>query len=307
MNVKLPYGLKDGRLVSIDDVECGLKCGCICPACKGPLIAKKGDLNEHHFAHCRCQDCNSGVETATHMIAKDLIANVGWIMTPAFFYPGTKAIVIEEKRVPIDKVLLESRLGSIIPDIIIESKGKILIVEITVSHGVDLIKENRIKKLNLPAIEVLAEQIIKKLYLTSKKLLLGQEFKNEVIEGVLSKRWINNPRANTLVEKIKSELKRNYCEQKEIKNIEFKYGSVFDDPDITYVDNCPLDKKTWKGGINKGKSFANVYLDCVRCPFNIDIEYDTLKLRRRKTDVPKKLFCAGYMDRDLTELIQRLR
>ena len=34
--------LKEGKLVYIDDVERGLKCGCTCPACGEALIARKG-------------------------------------------------------------------------------------------------------------------------------------------------------------------------------------------------------------------------------------------------------------------------
>ena len=41
----------DGRLLHIDDVPSGLACDCICPGCSRPLVAKKGRLQAHHFAH----------------------------------------------------------------------------------------------------------------------------------------------------------------------------------------------------------------------------------------------------------------
>ena len=41
--LKLTYALKDGEIVSIEDVKSGLNCGCICPACSDPLVAKKGE------------------------------------------------------------------------------------------------------------------------------------------------------------------------------------------------------------------------------------------------------------------------
>ncbi len=40
----------------------GNKCGCICPSCKTPLIARQGDLKEWHFAH---QSKNTQSETTT--------------------------------------------------------------------------------------------------------------------------------------------------------------------------------------------------------------------------------------------------
>jgi hypothetical protein len=42
--IKLPFGLnRSGVLAHISEVEKGKKCGCICPACKSPLIARKSD------------------------------------------------------------------------------------------------------------------------------------------------------------------------------------------------------------------------------------------------------------------------
>lgn len=37
--------------MDVADVPRGGKCGCICPSCKTPLIARQGDLKEWHFAH----------------------------------------------------------------------------------------------------------------------------------------------------------------------------------------------------------------------------------------------------------------
>lgn len=41
----------DGKLVHVDNVPRGLACGCVCPHCHEPLIARHGDVNEHGFAH----------------------------------------------------------------------------------------------------------------------------------------------------------------------------------------------------------------------------------------------------------------
>jgi len=301
MDIKLPYGLREGKLVTIDDVESGLKCDCICPSCKQKLIARKGDINEHHFAHYSGEDCNTGIETATHILSKEFIKEAGHIATPAIYFPKTKAIIIDEAIVAIDDITLESRIGSIVPDIVIKSRSKILLVEINVTHGIDWRKNHIIKELKLPAIEILAGHLIKKMYADKRYLLQDKDYKTEIIEEVTNKRWVNNPRADKLIAKIKNELKQNYCEEKAIKYLNF------DDNFLNYVDNCPLEKKTWKGGINKGKSFANVDNDCYNCPFNIEIQYQTVKLKRYKKEVPKVLFCAGYIDRDFARLITTLK
>ena len=40
-----------GRIVHVDDVPNGAACGCVCPYCKEPLIARHGTEYEHGFAH----------------------------------------------------------------------------------------------------------------------------------------------------------------------------------------------------------------------------------------------------------------
>lgn len=48
---ELVYGSRDGQLIHISNVPQGLECNCVCPNCKENLIAKKGKINEYHFAH----------------------------------------------------------------------------------------------------------------------------------------------------------------------------------------------------------------------------------------------------------------
>jgi hypothetical protein len=68
-------------LIDIADVESGKKCGCIFPSCKIPLIAKKGDINEWHFAHDSQHiekgqelSCDYSWDVAVKMMIKQIIA-----------------------------------------------------------------------------------------------------------------------------------------------------------------------------------------------------------------------------------------
>ncbi len=49
----IPFGLntKSGQLVDVGSVKRGNACDCICPSCNTPLVARKGDEKEWHFAH----------------------------------------------------------------------------------------------------------------------------------------------------------------------------------------------------------------------------------------------------------------
>lgn len=60
MNVKNPFGLRNGKLILIEDLskeQNGLHCNCICPACHEPFEAKMGDVCRHHFVH-NSEGCN---------------------------------------------------------------------------------------------------------------------------------------------------------------------------------------------------------------------------------------------------------
>lgn len=61
---RLTYALNGtGQLVDVDDVPVGNKCGCFCPACKEPLMAKnQGIKRMHHFAHQLGTECDYAIE-----------------------------------------------------------------------------------------------------------------------------------------------------------------------------------------------------------------------------------------------------
>lgn len=72
---QLTYAIdSNNRLVHIDEVSTGLQCGCICPACKEPLVAKNnGKFRVHHFAHQFESECTGAYETMLHLLAKERI------------------------------------------------------------------------------------------------------------------------------------------------------------------------------------------------------------------------------------------
>ena len=73
----LTYAItNDGHFVNVDDVKTGQECGCICPACKEPLVAKnKGTVRVHHFAHLSGTECGLAYESMLHLLAKERVQN----------------------------------------------------------------------------------------------------------------------------------------------------------------------------------------------------------------------------------------
>ena len=50
-NGVLVFGLCEGKYLHVSEVASGAACDCVCPICGKKLIAKKGAIRMHHFAH----------------------------------------------------------------------------------------------------------------------------------------------------------------------------------------------------------------------------------------------------------------
>lgn len=290
METLMPYGLKGEMLVSIDGVESGLACNCVCPHCKGQLIARKGNINVHHFAHYNNSDCGKGLESALHKISKELFKNRTHFVTPPLHYPEPKYEIYPEQKIPIDKIWFEKKLGGIIPDIIIESKGKKLLVEIVVTHTIDPEKYEKIKALNLATVIIFAGDALQSRY---HKRDFGLErttkLDEEIVTGSKFKQWVFNPRLS----KINKILLEKYAKTKTVEGFKFTDHTGYEDY-FWHVNDCPLSIRTWQSGARKGKSYAK-HLDCSFCPYN-------LSGRNYKA-----FQCIGHIAKDLPKILRDLK
>ena len=188
---KLIYALKDGEITSIADVESGLKCGCVCPACGEPLVAKKGSKVMHHFAHHAGTNCEYGYQTSLHLAAKDILSKAKKMVIPAVTidFPGTykRERVSEEKEIEIDRVELERRFDDVIPDVVVYAGGKYFFVEIFVTHQVDYFKLVKLKLANISTIEIDLSEI--------DRTISSEELQEILLKGSESKKWIYNAAA----------------------------------------------------------------------------------------------------------------
>ena len=145
----LKYGVKDGVLVSVDDVISGLGCCCKCPSCGALLIAKKGKKREHHFAHHSNNDCKTGCESALHLMAKQIPESKKELFVPE--EAGGDGGKVQE----FSTVELESReYPNIIPDVVLKKDDKVLCVEILVTHAVNEEKPAKLTEAKLPTVEI---------------------------------------------------------------------------------------------------------------------------------------------------------
>ena len=143
----------NNKSVEIDKVPNGLKCNCFCPHCKSPLIAKNdGTVREHHFAHEAGTECRNAVESALHLIAKEIIKEECAIMLPESeggLWPNG---YVQLQDVAIEKY--DSKFN-IIPDAEgILPDGRRLLIEFLVSHRVSTNKRQIIVDNNLLCVEI---------------------------------------------------------------------------------------------------------------------------------------------------------
>ncbi len=89
----IPFGLseKDGRFLDVSKVPRGKQCGCICPSCKTPLIARHGNINEWHFAHASRTgylktetECEFSFYVSVRLMARQIVDDTLSMALPAY-------------------------------------------------------------------------------------------------------------------------------------------------------------------------------------------------------------------------------
>ena len=232
---------ENGELAHVSEVKNGLKCACTCPMCDGALVARQGKIKEHHFAHASGEECRHAAETALHLAAKDILAKRKEIVLPEVAVKGSygfpRIVVAPQRRYAIESAEVERKTGSIIPDVIVEVSRRQLLVEVTVTHGVDDTKLTKIRELGLSCLEI---------DLSDAPRDLGrEELEKIVVDGSAQKRWLHNVRANEA-------RNRMLAEATLLPSVERGFA--------WHVDGCPIPARVWKGN-----AYANVIDDCIGC------------------------------------------
>jgi len=269
-NVKLPFGLRDGVLVHISDVASGLKCACICPACNCQLMAKKGTEKTHHFAHHNAPECKHALESALHLYAKQIIEKRRSLLIPAYCthidgYGLSK--LSDERIIEIDKVYLEKKLADFVPDVIVETKGHRLLIEIAVTHFIDENKFYSILSADLSTIEIDLSSL-------HKEGFNPGAIEAAVVDGLMGKRWIHNAKHHLLsaayIHRKEAERKKNEQEKADREKFYKQYKMPIHKRQagsgaVWHVDGCPLKKRKFDTTDKSREFYANVEADCFAC------------------------------------------
>jgi hypothetical protein len=218
------------------------------------LVAKKGTKQEHHFAHYAAETCAGAFETSLHLAAKDILAAEGRIWLPRVAVslgPYTQPELLSEGRsFEIGSVVVEQRVGEIVPDLILTIGGRELLVEIFVTHSVDDAKLEKIRQLGLSAIEVDLSGMPREMPRT--------ELASVVVEGQDNKRWLNNELINAHRQRLEDlAVPRRVLNRNNRKKVE----------------RCPIKEAPWGGRYPKN---VNLWGCFNNCPYMLRIEPNSL-------------------------------
>lgn len=257
----MTYALRNDELLHISKVENGASCGCICPGCKQPLIARnKGLVREHHFAHSGDLLCHGAYETALHLLAKQVFAKSRAIYLPNYYWnydhksnhsrfpfpPEFKREIIFET------VTLEQNItwdeNQVRPDAVGRINGKEVHIEFANSHFIENLKHEKLKSLGVSCIEVdLAGLPLDEIAILERL--------TTVSEWVY---WIINPKMDQLFRQHKKRLEEQkkleqqwhtWEENQKATEIAMKYHAYKNDPLVKLlltkndeVYDCPIRK-----------------------------------------------------------------
>lgn len=226
-NIKLKYGVRDEKIVSIDEIsesEKGLKCECYCPGCGMKLQARIGKgKRQRHFAHNN-DSCNvlAAHQSALHMLAKEILEKERKICLPPltvtlneipcadkykrFGYELPKELTFKKSQyINCDRVVLEKRLSDIIPDVVIETKGRLCLVEIAVTHFVDEEKFKKIKNIGLPVVEIDLSSL-------NEANFFRDDIYKAIVDNIEFKKWIYNAKKQDAINWAETEYDKLYNE-----------------------------------------------------------------------------------------------
>jgi hypothetical protein len=295
MHDEFQYGLKNGKLVDVKDVESGLNCGCVCPACWQPFVAYKGQVLKPHFKHKAASSCTYSFESALHYMAKEIVAEKKYLDLPdieevlpfqfAAYYANENFIPFNSKytRVRFDKVEVEKYENDFKPDLKCYVGNSVLLVEITVTHGIDEAKLQKIQSNNIPLLEI-------------DLSAYGQEITRQKVREALynvkdlhPRRWVYNPKMTSkeaAFHKRASDLKTFL--EKDAKEYRL-YGKR------RLIYHCPL-----KGTGQYAPESESYFDTCECCRYKLKV----VEKEVAGSDYPDRYIrCAGHRKKEIEDYI----
>lgn len=168
----------NGRMVHVDSVSQGLKCGCTCPCCHERLQARHGEIRAHGFAH---HSDNRGANlkicymVIMYKLAEQIIQQEKRIRVPSYYG------IFRERELEFAEVVVDSRYDreDKQPDVIATTvDGEKYLIEFTFAYKVQ--HKQKVDYENLNCVEI---------DLSSQTLETLRDF---LMQSVEDRKWLNN-------------------------------------------------------------------------------------------------------------------
>lgn len=212
--LKVPFGRKDGRLVEPSELPSGLDLNCVCPGCGDALVVRRGSKRPH-FAHYRFAPTDSCVETALHQAAKQVLLDARYIVLPGVAAEAIvtynhkprrrrKVLVEANTRIVFTECHAEVGIDAVRPDVIAhfsegrDLPGDSIAIEIRVTHKADSKKREKLRSMDLMAIEVDMRDARGHTELAGLRALVLEEVKN--------KTWLHFPKLEEIRAQMQAEM-----------------------------------------------------------------------------------------------------
>lgn len=126
---------RTNKLIHIDNVMSGLKCNCVCPGCGDKMVARKGKIKEHHFAHYIVSEKDSCRMTMIHRFFQEYFTILDFLEIPEMEMIAHDTIInIPRRNLRVLSAQKEIKIGSYRADVLLKTSIGEIIIEICVTH-----------------------------------------------------------------------------------------------------------------------------------------------------------------------------
>lgn len=161
----IPLGEREGQLYRAYEVENGLACGCVCPACRKPLVAaNQGEKRLPYFRHVEQDDCWQGRSEGMRRAAVQLIAQRQEILLPGYkdtvILTGRSGqvrsaeVAFSAKLIRVDQVERFVDLGDLRAHALLTYQERQLVVRIQCSARQEHERRRRLQAMDMSSIEI---------------------------------------------------------------------------------------------------------------------------------------------------------
>lgn len=208
MDTRLPFAkeIATGKVVSVDEVDGGAACGCVCLFCGATMQAKKGAINVHHFAHMpraiNEEDvCPASFERCVFWMTRRILAEGTQLRTPQYervfgYRPERQLKITEEKCLPYSQVSFPYPSSAQVGEdtVLVVVAKHTLALKIFIKGGM---RSRFVGPFETAAGKVATIAIdlgdIRKWFKQSSRTF-RQELEEALLDGVTAKQWIYHPR-----------------------------------------------------------------------------------------------------------------